>query len=85
MNESPRVEFKAPPGFQPPQQEDPSADWDMVCSFRTKPDGTLCMTKLGDTPMPGYDGKSEKVESKPDYSNVYKPLMQTQIAGPEAA
>jgi len=72
MNESTgsRVEFKAPADFRPPENIEADKDFDLVCSFRVKPSGELCLTKLGDVDMPGY-GKNEGHEGpehKPDYS-----------------
>jgi len=60
-----RVEFKPPKEFVSPESTD--GEFDVVCSFRTKPDGSICLTQLGDTPMPGYD------EDKPDQAKENKP------------
>ena len=56
----------------------------MVCSFITAPDGKICMTKLGDTSMPGYgakedDDESKETEHKPDYSDMAQELANTTI------
>lgn len=73
-----KVEFKPPSDFQPPEVADPGKDWDMVCSFRTQPDGSICMTKLGDTDMPGYGSKAGKEDDeqryKPGYEGIAKEL-----------
>ena len=77
---SKRVEFIPPKDFAFPENADPDKDIDVVCSFRVK-DGKLCMTKLGDTPMPGYDGKEEDDEHeeepkhKPSYGDYSQGLM----------
>ncbi|MBU6231595.1 hypothetical protein KGP36_02910 [Patescibacteria group bacterium] len=77
-----RVEFTPPSDFKPPENSSPDKDWDMVCSFRTKPDGKVCMTKLGDTDMPGYgskEGKDRDEEKehteKPDYGELSSGIM----------
>ena len=68
------VEFTPPEGFKPPEGTD--KEWDMVCSFRSNPDGTICMTKLGDTPMPGYDDDHDEAnEHKPDYGEYSQSIM----------
>jgi len=36
----------------------------MVCSFRVKDDGNVCLVLFGDNEMPGYDSKSY---SRPAY------------------
>jgi hypothetical protein len=67
-----RVEFVPPKGFNVPEHE--GTDFDLVCTFRVKEGGEICLTKLGDTAMPGYGSKDDKVEdkskseSKPNYS-----------------
>ena len=49
-----KVEFPAPKGYMPPEHD--SDEWDQVCSFRAgEKEGHICMTKLGDHAMPGYD------------------------------
>lgn len=62
-----------PEGFHAPEGIEAGKEFDLVCTFRPSGDGKLCMTKLGDTNMPGYDGKDE--ERKPDYSEYSKGLM----------
>ena len=75
---SERVEFKPPRGWNPPEQTDPGKDFDLVCSFRVKPSGQLCLVKLGDHDMPGYGDKSEEAhENKPDYSEYAKGMAES--------
>ncbi len=88
MEEKPkRVEFAAPKDFQPPEGTGTDKEWDLVCSFRTKSDGSICMTKLGDTPMPGYDGEHDEhdddreSEHKPDYGRMSGQIMSDMGAG----
>ena len=63
------MEFEIPEGWQPPENPDPDKDLDLVCSFKVK-GNALCLTKLGDHPMPGYDEADEKKDNKPDYSSL---------------
>lgn len=76
MRETERVEFHPPKDFVPPEGIEAGKDWDLVCSFRTKPDGRICLTQLGDAKMPGYDGKEENHrEEKPDYKEYASGMM----------
>jgi len=75
-SESGKVRFKPPKGFVPPEAKD--GEFDIVCSFREEEGGELCMTKIGDTELPGYETGSEQkkpTEHKPDYSEVSGPMM----------
>lgn len=47
-------------------------EFDAVCTFRIKNDGTVCMVQMGDAKMPGYDGKD--TDSKPGYSEYSKQM-----------
>lgn len=60
------VEFAIPAGFTAPEGTEPGEDFDVVCSLRMKGNGTLCLTKLGDVEMPGYQGREDKDE-RPRY------------------
>lgn len=68
-----KVEFVPPKGFTVPEHE--GTDFDLVCTFRVKDNGEICLTKLGDTAMPGYGAKDDhekgesKSESKPNYAS----------------
>lgn len=64
-----------PEGFTPPAGSEGGKDFDLVCTFRAKEDGSLCMTMLGDAKMPGYD---EDEDHKPDYKE-YASGMQQQM------
>ena len=64
---SKRVEFQIPEGFMLPEGAD--TDFDLVCSFRVKPGGTLCLTKLGDVEMPGSTDKEYRSE-RPQYGQA---------------
>lgn len=74
-----RVEFTPPKDFSPPDNVEPGKDWDMVCSFRTKPDGKVCLTKIGDADMPGCGSKEDRDEDgepkhKPGYGEYVEKL-----------
>jgi hypothetical protein len=76
---SEKIEFTPPKGFHAPENVEPDKDFDLVCSFRAKEGGKLCMTKLGDTDCPGYgdkkeEGGEERQEHKPDYSGYAQEL-----------
>jgi hypothetical protein len=59
-----RCDVKPPKEFQIPEGKKAGDEFDVVCTFRIEDDGTLCLTKLGETDMP-----TEKAEStaKPAY------------------
>lgn len=78
-----RVEFTPPDGFSAPEHE--GEEFDLICTFKVKPDGQICMTKLGDTEMPGYGDKDDqKKDDKPSYAGMANTLM-SQDVGPGAA
>ena len=63
------VEFAIPEGWVVPEGAEPNEDFDLVCSLRLKPNGTLCLTKLGDVEMPGYRDKESRSE-RPQYGQA---------------
>lgn len=67
-----KVEFEPPTGFTLPEGVGRGDDFDAVCTFRVKEDGTICLTRLGDTPMPGY---GEKPERKRAYTDVAQEMQ----------
>ncbi len=72
MDQGKKVEFDPPKGFVLPEGVQAGEEFDLVCTFRTKQDGKICLTQLGDTKMPGYD---DKKESRPSYSGYTKELQ----------
>lgn len=80
-----QVEFAAPPGTVPEGTE-AGEEFDLVCTFQTKDGGTVCLTKMGDTPMPGYgDGERRHrggMQAAPSYGEYIKGV---QNAGEQAA
>lgn len=67
------MEFTPPEGVVP-EGTTSGEDFDLVCTFRLKDGGTVCIIKAGDMEMPGYDDRSE---SKPSYETYTKPMMET--------
>lgn len=67
-----RIEFQPPPGVVP-EGATAGEDFDLVCSFRVKADGTVCLVEMGDVDMPGYDAKGE---SKPTYGEYAKSMTE---------
>lgn len=74
MADEKKVEFPAPKGFLLPEGVGKGDDFDIVCTVRVKEDGTLCLTKLGDTPMPGY-GEKAKGKQANDYSGLAESMQ----------
>lgn len=71
-----KVVFTPPKGFMPPESK--GDEFDLVCTFRKEEGGKLCLVKLGDTDMGGYEGdhnESKETQSKPDYSRYSQGMM----------
>lgn len=68
-----KVEFRPPKDFVPPESE--NGVFDVVCSFRANPDGSVCLTQLGDVKMPGYEDLEDEKPNKPGYGG-YASKMQ---------
>ncbi len=66
-----KVTFTAPSSFSMPEGVQMGETFDSVCTFRVEKDGKLCLVKLGDSDMAGYDDK----ESKPSYSGYAKDMQ----------
>lgn len=79
MNDSQKVEFTPPKDFTPPAGSEGGEEFDLVCSFKAKEGGTICMTKLGDAKMPGYDDEGES--HKPDYKEYAQSMSQQMMGG----
>lgn len=60
-----RVEFRPPDGAVP-EGTTAGEEFDSVCTFRVKDNGQICLVKLGDTEMPGYEDSSS-------YKQDYQP------------
>lgn len=79
---SERVEFMAPKGVVP---EDIKAGdtFDLVSTYRLKPDGQICLIQIGDVQMPGYDEDEYEDKNKTtrqSYGNVMD-SMHSAMAG----
>lgn len=61
-------EFDLPDGFMLPEGTEPGSDFDLVCSFRLKKGNRLCLVRLGEFDMPGYDDKDD--QSRPQYGQA---------------
>lgn len=53
-----RIEFPAPQGLTLPEGLKAGDTFDKLSTFRLKPNGSMCLVKIGDTPMPGYGDKN---------------------------
>lgn len=67
-----RVEFTPPAGVVP-EGTTPGEEFDVVCTFRVKDGGTICLVEAGDVKMPGYD---ESSDSKPTYESYSKSITE---------
>lgn len=69
--------FSPPEGFQPPEGADaPGKEFDMVCTLKVEEDGRLCIVKLGDQDMPGYDDDEEDGRhGRPSYKKYAQGIM----------
>lgn len=62
------VEFRAPEGSVPEGTKS-GEEFDLVCTFRVKHTGDVCLVRMGDTEMPGYDAK-ERPQGKQGYGEM---------------
>jgi hypothetical protein len=67
------VEFTPPPGVVP-EDAAPGKEFDLVCSFRVKESGQVCLVMMGDAKMPGYESREDK-PAKRDYSEEYQAMQ----------
>ncbi len=68
-----KIEFDAPPGIVPEGTKS-GDEFDLVCTFRVKPDGDVCLVMMGDEKMPGYTTKGGD-KGKPSYSDEHEAMM----------
>lgn len=47
-----------------PEGVSPGDEFELVCTFRLKESGTVCLTQFGETEM-----QDDKAEARPDYSD----------------
>jgi len=75
-----KVEFDPPPTWRPPSGTRPGDTINAMVTLRVKPDGSLCIEKLDNTSMPGYD-KSSDEQSSDDTSD--QSMGDTSMSSPE--
>ncbi len=72
------VEFQPPEGVVP-EGTSAGESFDLVCTFSVKDNGSVCLTVMGDSEMPGYDkGKVSTKEDKPGYGDMAQGMMAAQ-------
>jgi len=76
MTDTQKVEFVPPQSFSVPDGSE-DGEFDLVCSFKTN-GNKICMTRLGDVSMPGYEDSEDAPQSKPDYSGYAQGMQQAQ-------
>lgn len=69
-----RIEFEAPPGVVPEGSKS-GDEFDAVCTFRVKSDGTVCLVQIADEKMPGYSDKADK--GRASYADEHKAMLGT--------
>lgn len=67
-----RIEF-TPPANVVPEGTKAGEEFDLVCSFRVKPDGDVCLIQMGDEKLPGYSDKAGN--GKPSYKDEHEAMM----------
>jgi hypothetical protein len=79
------VEFKPPKDFTIPEGSDPSKDFDVVCSFKQLPDGSLRLTVLGTTPMPEPEERRYKMPNFHEFSKQMNQEAESRAAAATAS
>lgn len=67
-----RIEFHAPPGVVPEGTKS-GEEFDLVCTFRVKSSGEVCLVQMGDEKMPGYSERESK--GKPSYADEHEAML----------
>lgn len=67
-----KIEFHAPPGVVPEGTKS-GEEFDLVCTFRVKSSGEVCLVQMGDEKMPGYSDKADK--GKPSYADEHEAML----------
>ncbi len=70
-----RIEFTPPAGVVP-EGTKAGEEFDLVSTFRVKPDGDVCLIQMGDEKMPGYSDK-DKPAGKPSYADEHAAMTAT--------
>lgn len=68
-----RIEFTPPAGVVP-EGTKAGEEFDLVSTFRVKPDGNICLVMIGDTKLPGYSD-NDKSKGKPSYADEHEAMM----------
>ncbi len=68
-----KIEFTPPAGVVP-EGTGSGEEFDLVCTFRVKDSGMVCLTEMGDVEMPGYSEDSEP-KGQSDYSDEAKAMQ----------
>ena len=75
-----KIEFK-PPEHVIPEGTEEGEDFDMVSTYRVKPNGMVCLVQMGDVRMPGYDDKENGKEERPSYDKYRKGMTEMPMEG----
>lgn len=67
-----KIEFHAPAGVVP-EGTKAGDEFDAVCTFRVKSDGSVCLVMMGDEKLPGYSDKADK--SRASYKDEHDEMM----------
>jgi len=67
------VEFTPPDGVVPEGTKS-GEEFDLVSTFRVRPNGDICLVQIGDTKMPGYSDKDQP-KGKPSYKDEHDAMM----------
>ena len=81
-SDSQYVEFKLGKDMAIPEHE--GEEFDMVCTFRDKGDGRVCMTKFGEHDMP-EPPKDEGKEEEPSHRGLAQSIVADSTAGPSSS
>jgi hypothetical protein len=73
-----RVEF-APPEGSVPEGLGAGEDFDLVCTFRVKDNGEVCLVKFGDTDMP--DTAKVGATTKGNYREMASDMANSSMEG----
>jgi hypothetical protein len=55
-----KITFKIPDGYAPPEGLKEGAEFDAAATFKMEPGGKLCLVKVDDVPLKGYEDEHEE-------------------------
>lgn len=67
MTKPKAIEFDAPKDFRLPEGKQSGDEFSLVCDFKMKPNGKLCLVKLGDQEL---DYAEDAGEKRGDYKEL---------------